>query len=115
MSSIIYQDIKTIVKEVVNAQNPADCVVGTVVNLTPLQILIDDNTDYDPERVYIIPKELKKYTVNTEFNGNMSIDGALKPCLFSGALTIDNSLKVGDSVLLLKCQSGQSKVILGRV
>lgn len=138
MSSQIYSDIQQIIHDNMDAANLTDCIEGTVDSVEPLQILIDQNTEYDPESVYLIPEELTDYQSEVEFEGEFTLDNVLidvnvsvssdfsvtkTPVMgpvtttgkFTGTLKVKNGLVVGDKVLLLKCKKGQRKYILGRI
>lgn len=115
MSSLIYNDILQIVKDVSSASAPTDCIQGTVMSVSPLQIMIEQTQDYYPESVYLIPEELTDYEVDIELSGDFSLPQVSGNGTFKGKMKVYNGLRVGDTVLLLKCMGGQKIYILGRV
>lgn len=112
MSVLIYDDIKGIVQDVIGGYNPSDLIEGVVYSTEPFQVEVDGNANIYPPSAFIVPEHLTKRSINVSYSGtNSAIPEGLT---FEGELTIDNSLKVGDSVLMLKCQQGQKYLVLDR-
>lgn len=139
MSIQIYNDIKEIVLDVIGAYNPSDVIQGTVVQVDPLKIEVDGDCDLYPSSCFIVPEHLCKHKIDIKFKGKFKKDEGLKfngdikinyPDLpshaefigdceddelkFEGTLYLDNDLKEGDPVYLLKCMKGQKLLVLDR-
>ena len=135
MSIQIYNDIKEIVLDVIGASAPTDIIEGTVYNLDPFRVEVDGDSELYPSSSFIVPEYLTKHKVDIKFKGKFPLNG-LKfqgnlttditqyaeftgqcnddELNFEGELEIDNSLEVGDPVILLKCQAGQKLLVLDR-
>lgn len=94
--------LKESVTNVINATKPTDAIVGTVVETGPVRIQLDNFQGPLPAKAIDIPDSFDKYTVQ--------VTGAT-----DGELVIDNSLKVGDKVHLIKKQGAQKYLVIGRV
>ena len=79
----------------VSNANPMAVMYGTVLNNQPLEINIDQRFTL-PAAVLVIPETISKLTKDQ-----------------NGALT--TGLQIGDRVLLLRVQGGQSYVVLDRL
>lgn len=75
--------------------------------VTPTQIQLDGSQGPIAEICCIIPEFLKTFTVNVE--------GSFHGEDHSGELKIDNSLKIGDRVIVLQQAGGQKYLVLGRL
>lgn len=112
MSQLIYNDLKEIFNLVNTSRTPTDALFGTVINVSPLTIEIDGNTEYYPSSVFIVPESLTDREIDVEYNGtNTAIPEGLN---FTGKMTIKNGLKAGDHVILMQVQQGQKFLILDR-
>ncbi len=94
IKNIAYDTAKNIVPDTV--------VFGDVISVSPIVIGIDNGLKLTEEFIYktnnIVNQNVK---VNVETHGE---------CVGN----TDNEIKIGDSVILLKCFGGQKFVILGR-
>lgn len=97
--------LKTVIANYVNSTQPTGFYFATMV--TPTQIQLDASEGPLPENVCIIPEFLRSFTVQVhgDFHGESH----------SGELTIDNSLKAGDKVIVLRKSGGQKYLVLGRL
>lgn len=102
MATGLIDIIKRTALEAFANEQPCDLRYGTVINNNPLQIRIT-NLLVIPSAVLVIPEHL------TNRNVNITIDGEEK------TMTVQNELKVGDKVALLRKQGGQSYFILDRI
>lgn len=104
MSVEIGNEIKAIAKGVINGMSLSDIIDATVVDVTPdgPVVQIDNNINPLPAAAVAVPDYLGSYTV--------TVSGAA-----SGELTIDNSLKKGDLVYMIRRGGGQKYLVLGRV
>ena len=110
--------------DAMDANQMCDLRFGTVVSVSPLKVQITNQFTI-PESLLIVPQQLTNHTLevsttwNTENTGggsgddsfashNHAINGTKK-------LTINNALKVGDKVALLRKTGGQSYFILDRI
>lgn len=101
MPSLI-QIIKQAAIEAVEASNPTRLLYGTVVTSSPLSIKIDQKFTL-PSDFLILTKNVMKYKTV------LLIDGTQKE------VTVDNSLKVGNKVVLMQEQGGQKYIVLDKV
>lgn len=132
MSLQIYNDIKGIVLDIIDAFNPTDLLGGTVVNDDPLQIEADVNSELYDGALLVVPEYLMEHKVDVEFSNLEPIEGSFNlPFIncgheycsvnnsgkgtFKGELILKNKLKIGDQVMMIKCANGQRYFILDRV
>ena len=98
MSTGILKVVKQAALDAVENSQPCDLRYGEVVSVSPLKVRITPLFTL-PDSLLIVPHGLTKYEVN-----------------FEGMIyTVDNSLKIGDRVALLRQQGGQAYFILDRV
>jgi hypothetical protein len=98
MSTGILPLIKQAALDAVENKQMCDLRYGEVIGIDPLRIKIT-NQFIIPGSMVAVPHHLTKYNIN--------FDGTI--------LTVDNSLRLGDWVALLRKQGGQSYFILDRV
>ena len=98
----LLQIIKKAAIEAVEASNPAKFMYGTVTAVSPLAIKIDQRFTVT-EEFLILTKNVAKY------EAVLFLDGVQRDVL------VDNSLKVGDKVMLLREQGGQKYVVIDKV
>lgn len=75
---------------------------GKVVKTNPLKVQITNQFTI-PQAMLVVPEHLTKHTVS------VTLDSQTKN------MVINNELKVGDKVVLLRKQGGQSYFILDRI
>ena len=97
--------VKRVAVQAVKETVPANAVFGTVVSPEPLQIAVGYEKPIYGE-LLILPSSFRKNTNTTTSGGNPS---------HTHTIEIDNSLKMGDKVALLKMQGGQRHIVLGVV
>lgn len=114
MSQLIYNDLKKLVREVVGADTPTDIIVGTVDSLSPLKVMVDNNSEYFPSSCFVVPEHLTDREIEVEYEGE-NIAQNNEPLHFKGKMKINEGLKVGDVVLMLQCLKGQKLIILDRL
>lgn len=78
-----------------------DLLFGKVLSVSPLRIRVDNRFEITSNHIVLT-------SLVRDFNVDMVIDGATKPC------TIKLGLKVGETVLLLRTQDGQKYIIIDR-
>lgn len=103
MSQLIYNDLKSIIYECIGTSNPSDVIQGSVVSADPLQIEVDKNTELYPPSCFLVPENL------TDYKTSIVIDGIAKE------ITVNNALKPGDGVYMIKCHGGQNLLVLDRI
>ena len=102
MSKTFGNAIKQLSQAVTEQGKPTDIRYGKVISTSPLRVQISTELTL-PQSVLVVPKSLTDHTVE------VMIDNVIKP------MTIRNALKVGDKVLLLRQQGGQSYIILDKI
>lgn len=106
MGSNITALIKKAAMDAVMASKPAAVVYGEVKTVTPLTVQVDQKLILD-EDFLVVPKgfsvqDIQATTSTTSGHNHMV------------TVTIDNSLKVGDKVLMVRNQGGQQYIIFER-
>lgn len=91
----LLQIIKQSAVEAVAASNPVSIIYGTVSSSKPLEIRIGQKLSLD-EDYLILTRNVTKYKDNND-------------------LIIDNELKQGEKVILIRSQGGQRYVVLDKV
>lgn len=129
-SSDFVKVIKKSAIEAVNNSKPADIFYGTVQSISPLTIFIDQKLILS-EKFLIIPESLTDYETEISFDDpsikqvfttwNMEETSESTPSKISfkekikHKITVYNSLKEGEKVILLRQQGGQKYMIVDRV
>ena len=124
MSRSLSGAIKMISKASSDQSKPTDIRYGTVVSTSPLKVQISAELTL-PQSVLVVPRSLTDYTVSVSVNWNTTSEsGGAGDSAFAShnhgingtkSITIHNGLKVGDKVLLLRQQGGQSYIILDKI
>lgn len=97
--------LKTLIGNYSDSTSPTNFYFATM--LSPTQLQLDSSQGPIPEQLTVIPDYLKTYKVN--------VKGTFHDEEHSGELEIDNSLKEGDRVVVLKRSGGQTFYIIGRL
>ena len=95
--------MKKAANEVFIVNKPCNFLFGTVRSIVPISVEVEQQKVPLGELQLVIPKCLTSYSVQMTFEGR------------STTATINNSLKVGDKVVLLQKQGGQQFLILDRL
>lgn len=103
MSLQIYNDIKGIVHDIIDASSPTDLIGGVVVSEDPLQVAVDLTGELYYGTLLIVPEYLTDHTVEVELGEIV------------GEMLVKNALKEGDQVIMIKGVEGQKYFILDRV
>lgn len=101
--------IKTLAKEQNDADSPATVCTGTVVSASPLSVQVDQRFTISAGNL-IIPQHLTNYTVSAA-GSTASSDGHTHTI---SSITINNALKAGDKVVLIRQAGGQKYLIIDR-
>ena len=124
MATGLIEIVKRAAMDAVENAQMCDLRYGKVVSTNPLRVQVTNQFTI-PQALLIVPEHLTNHTVNVTVNwdtGNAS--GGSGDSSFashghavSGAktMTINGALKVGDKVVLLRQQGGQSYFILDRI
>jgi hypothetical protein len=102
MATGLIQLIKTAALEAVENSQMCDLRYGKVINTSPLKVQITNQLVL-PESTLIVPERLTNHSVS------VTVDSETK------RVSVNNALKVGDKVALLRKQGGQSYFILHRI
>lgn len=95
----------------VNASNPLDIEFGTVTDAENITIKINQKRILSKE-FFVVPESLTRYEVslkNSNVTKEISVDSE------GEKLIIREGLKIGDTVILLKIESGARYLILDKV
>jgi predicted TIM-barrel enzyme len=96
------ETIKKLALEAVEQSKPVNVTYGTVKTIDPLSIEV--------ENLRILSKEFFVLSRNvTNYPKNINIDGENK------TITVNNALKIGEKVILIRFQGGQDFLVLDRV
>lgn len=96
------ENLARIAKRSVDADGPCDVINGVVASTSPLQVQIDQKLTLTEQQL-ILPQSLTDHAVQMDI-----------PELGEVLVTVKNSLKPGEGVLLLQKRGGQQYVILDR-
>lgn len=95
----LVEAVKQAALEAVESKDPMSFRYGKVVKVSPLEIWIDQKLTV-PESALILTGMVSK--IECEAEG-------------VGKVTIDNSLKAGDQVILIRVDGGQKYIVLDKV
>ena len=114
MSSGLIDIMKRASLDVMDANQMCDLRFGTVSSVKPLKVQITNQFTI-PDSLLIVPQHLTKYTIPAiielgQDNPSEDVTG-----IGERLLTLDNSLKLGDKVALIRKTGGQSYYILDRI
>ena len=109
--------IKRAAAEAVAAQKPADIRMGTVIEVSPLTIALEQRLHLGKAQL-ILPERMRDHALEieaelmTEAAGTdahvHSLHGKMRLCVLNG-------LKLGEHVLLLRVPGGQKYIVLDRM
>ncbi|MDK2966917.1 MULTISPECIES: DUF2577 domain-containing protein [Lacrimispora] len=103
MADTIWVDnIKKIVFQAMEAADPCDVIAGTVVKEHPVEIQISQKTILNQNQILLTEQFLEHREI-------MDIPGVGEV-----AVTVKNTLKSGDHVLLIQKKGGQQFVAIGK-
>lgn len=107
--------IKQIAAETNSAGQPTDIVYGTVVTASPISIMIDQKTTLTSDFI-VLTKSVTKHQVDMSFScSTENEDGHAHEINFASKVTINNALKAGDKVIMIKQAGGQSYIVLDKI
>ena len=106
--------IKSAAKEQRESDAPATVCHGVVTSASPLSVQIDQRFIVSAANL-IVPQHLSSYTVSATIDGSTADAEGHNHKLGSYSLRIDNSLKTGDRLILVRQDGGQMYLIVDRV
>lgn len=106
MATGIVEVIKRASLDAVKNNQMCDLRLGTVVSTSPLKVQVTNQFTI-PEKLLIVPQNLKDYSVRISEDGDTPTG--------EKTITIHNALRLGDRVALLRKTGGQSYYILDRI
>lgn len=116
--------IKKAATDAVEAGKPSDYCFGKVISVSPLKISVEQKMILGTAQL-ILTRNVTDYTISvtvdwlTESRSGGADDAAFAPhnhsILGTKEITIHNSLKNGEKVVLLKQKGGQKYLVLDRV
>ena len=105
MSSLL-EIVKQAALDAIDNKQICDLRYGEVVSISPLKIKLTPQLTL-PESVLIVPQHLTDHSIDC----TMEVDSTASV----GTITLNNGLKLGDKVALVRKQGGQSYFILDRI
>ena len=105
MSSLL-EIVKQAALDAIDNKQICDLRYGEVVSISPLKIKLTPQLTL-PESVLIVPQHLTGHSIDC----TMEVDSTASV----GTITLNNGLKLGDKVALVRKQGGQSYFILDRI
>lgn len=117
--SSLYSGIIPIIKraaiDAVDSTQPVQFIFGTVVSVSPLKVQVTPKLTLGRGNLSIAGT-LAKQTIKVTVSGDTeSTDGHDHKINVPITITIDNSLKKGDSVILARIQGGNEYLVLDKV
>lgn len=117
--------IKQASLDAVENSNPMRIYYGLVTTTSPISIKIDQKFTI-PNEFIVLTRNVTKYKTNAIYNikaHETEYDTPEEPHhkhdvkkkIFTEEITIDNSLKVGDKVIMIQAQGGQQYIVLDKV
>lgn len=91
-----------VAQNVVEGLKLADKATGTVESAAPLRVKIDTSMQSIPEAGLLLTDAVRERTVSVQGGGG-------------GTVTVTESLKPGDRVLMLRVQGGNQYIILSKI
>lgn len=93
--------LQQIMQDNQEAMKPTDLAYGTVATIAPLSILVEGTAQPKPEAGLILTEAVTAKTASVQGGSG-------------GTVEINKGLAVGDKVVLLRVQKGQSYIVLSR-
>lgn len=100
--------------DAMDANQMCDLRFGKVVSISPLKVQITNQFTI-PSSLLIVPEHLTKRSIPVIIDLDPTKTSTDTSGVGNRVITIDNSLKVGDKVALLRKTGGQSYYILDRI
>ena len=114
MYSGIIPIIKQAALDAVNSTQPVNVLFGKVTSVSPLKIQVSPKLVLEAGNL-VLAGHLKKTTFTVKMNGvTERIDLHNHGVNLSRTITLDNTLKKNDSVILLRIQGGNTYLVLDK-
>ena len=107
--------LHTISQQGMNAAALTDLSIGTVVSTSPLKISINSSMAPLQAPVLLATANVVERTLHNAGTNTYCTENGVHLPASGGTVTINESLNVGDKVLLLRVMRGQRFIILSRV
>lgn len=105
--------IKQAALDAVDNVKPTAFMFGAVESAKPLRVKIDQKLVLD-EAFITLTRNVSKYSVDVELEEETEAEQGHKHKIKGKKITVDNSLKVGDIVLIAREQGGQRFIIIDK-
>lgn len=111
----LLKTIKQASTEAVEAGKPANVCFGKVLSASPLLILVDQKMALTAAFL-VLSRNVTDYqtTVTVSWN-TTAADGHRHSISGTKTMTVNNALKAGDKVILMRMQGGQKYVVIDRI
>lgn len=106
--------IKQAAKEQNDSESPATVCSGKVLTASPLTVQVDQRFTLPAENI-IVPQHLTNYSVSVNISGSTGSADGHTHTLGAYTMTINNALKAGDKLVLVRQSGGQKYLIIDRV
>ena len=109
--------IKKAAVDAVNASRPVAVVYGVVTSVDPLKIQIDQKITLD-DSFLVLTRNVTDHVLDLTMNHTTEIAGTdphQHTVTGKKTVTVHNALKLGDKVVMMMSQGGQSYVVLDKV
>ena len=106
----LVDSMKKAALEAVENTDPTCIMYGTVISASPLQIQVNTKLILE-ENQLVLTRNVTNYTIPTS-GSTGSKDGHSHGI---GSLTVNNSLKAGEEVIMIRQSGGQEYIVLDRV
>jgi len=123
-TSDFLKTMKNVTTDTIESSKPVNIAFGKVINQSPLQINVDQKMTLG-ELQLILTRNVTDYVTNVTINWNTAnTSGGSGEGSFAShshslngtkQVTINNALKVGENVVLLRVQGGQKYLVLDRL
>lgn len=112
--------IKQAAVEAVNAKDPMSLKIGEVTSISPLKIRLNQKLIIPESQILLTNavRDFYMYEVNGQTSAGKTIDVGLTPGqngTENKKITVHLGLKVGEKVILLRCDGGQKFIVLDRL
>lgn len=108
------EEIKVIIKNMIENMKLTDYVYGEVVSTNPLSIKIDQKLTI-PAEVIILTSSVKEKKINLSHTHQYSSGTTETELPILNEVIITEGLKIGDKVTMLRVDRGQKFIVLSKV
>ena len=116
--------VKKAAVDAINASKPANMVFGKVINISPLKIKIDQKLVLTSAQL-VLSRNVTDYRLSVTMNhttdnksggsGESSFASHNHSVTGTKTMTVHNSLKVGEEVILMQMSGGQKYIVIDRI